>query len=35
VVIWSEEIKKRNEKTLDKKIQEETDQADKDFKGSK
>jgi transposase len=32
VVIWSEEMKKRNEKTLDKKIQKETDQAEKDLK---
>jgi len=31
VVIWSEE-KKWNEKTLDKKIQKETDQAERDFK---
>jgi transposase len=35
VVIWSEEMKNRNEKTLDKKIQKETNQAEKDFKGSK
>jgi transposase len=32
VVIWSEEMKKRNEKTLDKKIQKETYQAEKDLK---
>lgn len=32
VVVWSEEMKKRNEKTLDKKIQKETDQAEKDLK---
>ncbi len=32
VVVWSEEMKKRNEKSLDKKIQKETDQAEKDLK---
>jgi transposase len=32
VVVWSEEMKKRNEKTFDKKIQKETDQAEKDLK---
>ncbi len=32
VVVWSEEMKKRNEKTFDKKIQHETDQAEKDRK---
>jgi transposase len=31
VVIWSEEMKKRNEKTFDKKIQKETVQAEKDL----
>jgi transposase len=32
VVGWAEEMKKRNEKSLDKKIQKETDQAEKDLK---
>jgi transposase len=32
VVVWSEEMKKRNEKTFDKKIQKETYQAEKDLK---
>lgn len=32
VVVWSEEMKKRNDRTLDKKIQKETDQAEKDLK---
>jgi transposase len=32
VVVWSEEMKKRNEKTFDKKIQKETVQAEKDLK---
>jgi transposase len=32
VVVWSEEMKKRNEQTFDKKIQKETNQAEKDLK---
>ncbi len=32
VVVWSEEMKKRNEQTFDKKIQKETAQAEKDLK---
>ncbi len=32
VVVWSEEMEKRNEKTFDKKIQKETDRAEKDLK---
>mgnify|MGYP000897922604 CR=1 FL=1 len=32
VVVWSEEMKNRNEKTLEKKIQKETEQAEKDLK---
>lgn len=32
VVVWSEEMRKRNEKTFDKKIQKETNQAEKDLK---
>jgi transposase len=32
VVVWSEEMKKRNEQTFDKKIQKETSQAEKDLK---
>ncbi len=32
VVVWSEEMKERNEQTLDKKIQKETNLAEKDLK---
>ena len=32
VVVWSEEMKKRNEQTFDRKIQKETVQAEKDLK---
>lgn len=32
VVVWSEEMRKRNEQTFDKKIQKETNQAEKDLK---
>jgi len=32
VVVWSEEMKKRNEKTFNKRLQKETDQAQKDLK---
>jgi transposase len=32
VVVWSEEMKTRNEQTFDKKIQKETNQAEKDLK---
>ena len=32
VVVWSEEMKKRNEKTFDKSLKKETDQAEKDLK---
>jgi len=32
VVVWSEEMKKRNEKTFDKRLQKDTDQAEKDLK---
>jgi transposase len=32
VVVWSEEMKKRNGKTFDKRLQKETDQAERDLK---